>query len=630
MLDISEITLRVAGRALLEGASARVSEGHRIGLIGRNGTGKTTLLKLLMRQMEADQGKISLPRDCRIGTVAQEVAGDGTTPLDLVMAGDTERAALIAESLTVTDPERIADIQMRLVDIGAYAAEARAATILHGLGFDANAQNMPLSAFSGGWRMRAALAAALFAEPDLLLLDEPTNHLDIEAALWLEGFLQRWPRTLIMISHDRDFLNAVCTGIIHLQGQKLTVYSGNYDTFERVRAEKIALTESSIAKQQAQRAHMQAFVDRFKAKASKARQAQSRMKAIAKLAPIASIERDPDIKFGFPNPDELSPPMVTLDETTVGYDGRAILRGVDFRLDPDDRVALLGSNGNGKTTLAKLIAGRLDTMEGERKAAAKLRVGYFAQHQVDELRLGETPIDAMSRALPGVKPETVRARLGAFGFGAQKANTQIGKLSGGEKARLTLALITIDAPHLLILDEPTNHLDIEARQALVEALSDYTGAVILVSHDRGMVEMVADRLMLVEDGTVRDFDGDVEDYRKHILSKSAEASADKRAAARADKQEKKNDAERRKQAAALREQLKPLRNQTDKAEKKLAELNGKKAKLEAEMAAPAIANDRIAAISKEIGALGPQIASAEEAWLALADQLENAQAVAAE
>lgn len=632
MLDINDLTLRVAGRILLENASSRVSEGHRVGLVGRNGTGKTTLLKLLGGEAEADSGSITLPRGCRIGTVAQEVAGNATTPLDLVLAGDTERHALVTEAATATDPHRIAEIQERLLDIGAHAAEARAGTILYGLGFDSEAQNRPLSAFSGGWRMRAALAAALFAEPDLLLLDEPTNHLDLEAAVWLEGFLQKWPRTLIMISHDRDFLNAVCTGIIHLQARKLTFYSGDYDTFEKVRAEKIALTEAMIAKQAAQRAHMQAFVDRFKAKASKARQAQSRMKAIARLAPIASIERDPDIQFGFPSPEELPPPMVTLDDAAVGYDGTAILRRLSFRLDPDDRVALLGANGNGKTTLAKLIAGRLDVMEGERRAAPRLRVGYFAQHQVDELNLTETPIAAMTRVMPAARPDQVRGKLGAFGFDAAKATTPIGKLSGGEKARLTLALITHDAPHLLILDEPTNHLDIEAREALVEALSAYSGAVILVSHDRGMVEMVADRLVLVEDGSAKPFDGDVEDYRRHLLSRAADQNAQRRAAARGGKTAPTGPtaAERRKMAADLRTRHAPLKRRVDAAEKKLAELTGKLEKLEAAIADPLAYDGPKDALNKLLAdrtTLTATLGTAEAEWLALAEEYEAATTV---
>ncbi len=621
MLDITNLTYRIAGRVLLENASVRVSEGHRIGLVGRNGTGKSTLFKLITGEIEPDAGDVSLPRGCRIGVVAQEVRGDEGTPLDYVLAADTERAALLAEAETCTDGHRQADIQTRLLDIDAYAAPARAAIILNGLGFDAEAQNKPLSAFSGGWRMRAALAAALFAEPDLLLLDEPTNHLDLEAALWLEGFLKTWPKTLILISHDRDFLNVVVTGIIHLERQGLYAYAGSYDSFEKQRRERIAQTEQAQAKQAAVRAHLQAFIDRFKAKASKAKQAQSRVKALARMEPLEAITRDPEVRFNFPDPDELAPPMISLNGAAVGYDGRPILRNIGLRLDPDDRVALLGANGNGKTTLAKLIAGRLDLMDGERVAPNRLRVGYFAQHQVDELDLSETPIQAMTRVMPNTaKPEQVRAKLGAFGFGAEKAQTKIGALSGGEKARLTLALITYDAPHLLILDEPTNHLDIEARTALVEALTIYKGAVILVSHDRRMVEMVADRLWLVAHGTAKPFDDDMDAYQRLILSGSLTAPSGKGGA----KSEPRSKAHGEKRPA-----LGPLKKAVTQAEAALAKATAEKEKIDATLADDGVYSgpkDKLNALLKQQSEAAAAVANAEAIWLSAMEALEAAEA----
>lgn len=627
MLDITNLTYRIAGRVLLDNASVRISEGHRIGLIGRNGTGKSTLFKLITGEIEPDAGSVSLPRGLRLGVVAQEVRGDEGTPLEYVLAADTERAALLAEADVTTDGHRQADIQTRLLDIDAYAAPARAAIILNGLGFDAEAQNRPLSAFSGGWRMRAALAAALFSEPDLLLLDEPTNHLDLEAALWLEGFLKSWPKTLILISHDRDFLNVVVTGIVHLERLGLYAYSGTYDSFEKQRNERLAQTEAAIAKQAAVRAHLQSFIDRFKAKASKAKQAQSRVKALSRMEPLEAINRDPEVRFNFPDPEELAPPMILLDGASVGYDNKPILKNIGLRLDPDDRVALLGANGNGKTTLAKLIAGRLEVMDGERVAPNRLRVGYFAQHQVDELNLTETPIQAMTRVMPStVKPEKVRAALGAFGFGGEKAQTKIGALSGGEKARLTLALITYDAPHLLILDEPTNHLDIEARTALVEALTLYSGAVILVSHDRRMVEMVADRLWLVAHGTATPFEGDMDEYQKLILSGSLTAPGGKGGAGYDPNLSK---AEQRKANVERRAAVAPLKKAVTAAEQAMAKIALEKAKIDAKLTDSSLYDgpkEKLNALLKQQGELGNALAAAEAAWLEAVEALDAAQA----
>ena len=524
MLTITDLTYRIAGRTILEQASLSLSAGQRAGLIGRNGTGKSTLLKLISGQLQADSGEIRMAGRARIGMLSQEAPSGPVSLLETVLAADTERAALLEEAEHSTDPHRIADLHQRLVDIGAHAAPARAAEILHGLGFDAEAQARPCSDFSGGWRMRVALAAVLFSTPDLLLLDEPTNHLDLEATIWLENYLRRYPHTILIVSHDRELLNKSVERIIHLQDRKFTIYTGGYDTFERTRAEQMALQAATAAKQDAQRKHMQAFVDRFRYKASKARQAQSRLKALAKLPPIAAVVEDHAIEFMFPEPAELPPPLITLDDASVGYEeGKPILKRLDLRLDPDDRIALLGSNGNGKSTFVKLLAGRLQPMEGGMRRSSKLRVGYFAQHQAEELDLTSTPLQTMGRAAPELNAQQCRAHLGRFDFGASKVDTKIGSLSGGEKARLLLALMSHSAPNILLLDEPTNHLDIDSRRALVQAINDFAGAVVLISHDPTLVELTVDRLWLVKDGTCRPFDGDLDDYRNQISGNDAGA-----------------------------------------------------------------------------------------------------------
>ena len=518
MLRIDDISYSIAGRPLFEQASAVIPDGHKVGLVGPNGAGKTTLFRLIRGELGLDGGAITLPARARIGGVAQESPATDVTVLDTVLAADTERHALMAEAETATDPHRIAEIQTRLADIDAWSAEGRAAAILQGLGFSTEDQARPTGDFSGGWRMRMALAGVLFAQPDLLLLDEPTNYLDLEGALWLEGYLAKYPHTVIVISHDRGLLNRAVGSILHLEDRKLTLYSGGYDSFARIRAERRALQAAEAKKQEARRAHLQSFVDRFRAKATKAAQAQSRLKALAKMEPIASPEEAKFHRFTFPQPDQLSPPILSLDGVSVGYGDRAVLRRLNLRLDQDDRIALLGRNGQGKSTLAKLLAGRLEPMEGRLVRSGKLRVGYFAQHQVDELHLDETPLDHVRSLRPDEPPARLRARLAGFGLMEAQAETRVASLSGGQKARLSLLLATIDAPHLLILDEPTNHLDIESREALTEALNDYTGAVVLVSHDMHLLELVADRLWLVSGGAVTPYAEDLETYRRSLLT----------------------------------------------------------------------------------------------------------------
>ncbi|HMT14679.1 MAG TPA: ABC-F family ATP-binding cassette domain-containing protein, partial [Aestuariivirga sp.] len=503
MLHITGLTYRIGGRLLLDGASAALPAGHKVGLVGRNGTGKSTLLKLIMGDLVPESGSASVPRNARIGSVAQEAPGGETSLMDTVLAGDEERSALLAEAETATDPHRIADIQTRLADINAHAAPARAATILAGLGFTPEQQDGPCSALSGGWRMRVALAAALFGAPDVLLLDEPTNYLDLEGAIWLKSYIRDYPHTILMVSHDRDLLNEAVDSILHLDQMKLTLYAGTYDSFERQRREQQALSVKLKKKQDDQRAHMQAYVDRFRYKASKARQAQSRLKALARLEPIADVVADRVAPFDFPSPEKpLAPPLVGWDKASVGYTpGKTVLRGISLRLDPDDRIALLGANGNGKSTFAKLLCGKLKPMGGEMAHPARLTVGYFAQHQLDELKPDWTAYDYMAKLLPDAPVAQRRARLGALGFGAELADTPSERLSGGEKARLLFLLASFHAPHILVLDEPTNHLDVDSREALIMAINDYEGAVILISHDRHIIETCADRLWLVNDGT---------------------------------------------------------------------------------------------------------------------------------
>ncbi len=617
MLTLQDITYRIGGRTLLENASAQIPAGRRVGLVGRNGAGKSTLLALILGEIHADSGTIETPKRWRIGCVAQEAPGGDTTPLEAVLAADTERAALLAEAEHASDAHRIAEIYERLNDIDAHAAPARAATVLAGLGFDEAMQNRPLSSYSGGWRMRVALAAVLFSQPDLLLLDEPTNHLDLEATLWLETYLQSWPNALILVSHDRNILNSCVTHTLHLDERRLTLYGGNYDRFEQLREEKRLHLAAEAARVDAQRKHIQAFVDRFRAKATKARQAQSRLKALAKLAPVAVPREDATVVFQFPEPKDLRPPLLTLDHASVGYEpGKPILRGLDMRLDPDDRIALLGANGNGKSTFAKLLVGRLQAMDGAVRRAPKLTCGFFAQHQIEDMDAGASPFLAMSRLMPKATPGEVRARLGRFGFSQDKADVKIGDLSGGERARLNFAFITFDAPALLVLDEPTNHLDIQAREALVEALNDYGGAVVLISHDRHLIELTVDRLWLVAGGRVSQFDGDLEDYQRQTLSQRRGQAAPERAAPRSVA------------APAAPEQrpaLGALRRRARKAEEEMNRLAAEQASLDTALAAPETYGNpaRLAELTRQRGYVAAQLAAAEAAWLEAQQALEE-------
>ncbi len=621
MLNLTDITVRLGGRSIIDAASASLPPRGRIGLIGRNGAGKSTLVRVIAGMLEPDGGTASMPRGSRIGYIAQEAPGGTATPFETVLAGDTERAALMEESETSHDPHRLGEIHERLIAIDAHSAPSRAARILDGLGFDEAAQHRELESFSGGWRMRVALASLLFSQPDLLLLDEPSNHLDLEAVLWLEDFLKSYPATILLVSHERDFLNNVVDHILHLSGGKLTLYPGGYDAFERQRAERQAQIASAKAKQQAQREHLQEYIAKNSARASTAKQAQSRQKALAKLQPIAELIDDPSLSFDFPNPDELRPPLITLDLASVGYSDVPILSRLNLRLDPDDRIALLGRNGNGKTTLARLLAAQLTPMDGAMNASAKMRVGYFTQYQVEELDRSETPLEHMTHLMKGATPSAVRAQLGRFGFSGNKATTEVGKLSGGERARLALGLITRDAPHMLILDEPTNHLDVDAREALIQALNDFSGAVVIVSHDRHMLEMTADRLVLVDSGTAKDFDGSIDDYIAFVLSKAP-------AGERASSEPRLSKKDQRKAAAEAREKGQALRNKAKQAEAELAKLTELRSAIDKAMFDPKTATAALAKLTmtelmKHRAEVETQIEAAEAAWLEACEALET-------
>jgi len=618
MLTINSLTVRLGGRPILEQASAAIPNGARVGLIGRNGAGKSTLMKALIGEIEPDDGAITKPSRVRIGYIAQDAPSGEITPAQAVLAADTERASLLEEAETCTDPDRLGEVHERLLTIDAYSAPSRAARILTGLGFDETMQEQPLDSFSGGWKMRVALGALLFSAPDILLLDEPSNHLDLEATLWLENFLKSYPATLLVISHERDLLNKVVDHILHLQGGKLTLYPGGYDSFEKQRAERAAQLASAKASQDAQRARLQDYVARNSARASTAKQAQSRAKMLARMQPIAALMEDPSLSFEFPNPTEMKPPMIKMDMAAVGYaEDNPVLRRVSLRIDPDDRIALLGRNGNGKTTLARLLAAQLPLMEGEMNAPGKMTVGYFTQYQVEELAGDATPVEHMTRAMEGQSPGAVRAQLGRFGFSGNRATTNVGKLSGGERARLALALITRDAPHLLILDEPTNHLDVDAREALVQALNDYTGAVILISHDRHMVELAADRLVLVDDGTAKEYAGSMDDYIDFVLGVN-QPKKDRPAKAQTAKKG---------QSAKDRAKAKFIQSEIRRVDKVMTKLQSKCSAIDQAMFEPAktggdLADKSMSDLLSERAALSDKIDEAEAEWLKLSEDLE--------
>jgi len=618
MLQITDLTYRIAGKLLLDNASVTVPDGHKIGIVGKNGAGKTTLYKLILGELESDDGNIRVPKNAVVGQVAQEAPGGPETLLETVLASHKEMNALNAEAETCQDPDRIAAIHERLADIGAYEAEARAASILSGLGFDDAAQRRACSEFSGGWRMRVALACTLFTQPDLLLLDEPTNYLDLEGVLWLENFIRNYPYTILIISHDRDLLNSSTSAIVHLEQKKLTFYGGNFEKFEKTYREQRELQRAAIKKQTAEREHIQKYVDRFRYKASKAKQAQSRLKMLERMEPLAALAEEHTVQFNFPNPAELAPPLITMDKLAVGYEeGKPILRNLSLRIDMEDRIALLGQNGNGKSTFAKLLSDRLKAMDGSIVRSRKLGIGYFAQHQTDELDPNGTPLTHLVELMKGKTTTQVRARLGAFGFGVDKADNKISTLSGGEKARLLFALMSFNAPQMIILDEPTNHLDMDSRQSLIHAINEYEGAVILISHDSYLVEACADRIMVVDKGTISNFDGDLNDYKKLVLTKKVGVPKKEKKEKSVKPQKKTGDVE-----------LKKMRADHKEAEKQVEFLTKEIKKYNKALTNPKLYNQKdtnaakaLRQFTKEKADLETKLEKVEELWMSLEEKI---------
>ena len=626
MLTITNLTYRIQGRALFEGASVVLPTGSKTGFVGKNGSGKTTLFHLIQGHMAPDQGSIELVKKARIGGVAQEATASEISVLDVVLAADTERAALLREAETATDAHRISDIHMRLADIDAHTAEARASTILKGLGFEHDRQQAPTSELSGGWRMRVALAGVLFSQPDLLLLDEPTNYLDLEGTLWLEKYLATYPYTVLMISHDRDLLNKAVSSIIHLERGKLTFYKGNYDTFEATRRMQMELNNKSRDKTLAAVAHMQKYVDRFRASATKAKQAQSRIKKIEKLKPPAAMFDEYSAPFSFQQPKKVpASPMITFDDVSVGYGDSVVLKRITNRIDPDDRIALIGVNGNGKSTFAKLLAGDLKPMGGEMRRSRGLEIAYFAQHQMDKLRPNETPLEHIVGLMPYDSEAKRRSRVAQMGLSTSRMDTLAKNLSGGERARLLLGLITFAGPGMLILDEPTNHLDIDSRDALVQALNDYEGAVLIISHDRHLVEATVDKLWIAEGGTIHEFDDDLDGYQRTLTASGNPRNGAGSSGGPASKEDRKA---QRQDAANRRAEIAPMRKQIKDAESKIARLKTELEKIEAFLADPKIydgAPERVILLGRDKARFAAQIEATEENWLKMSAALDDAE-----
>jgi ATP-binding cassette subfamily F protein 3 len=625
MLSIQDISIRLAGRLLIDHATVQIAPGARVGLVGRNGTGKSTLFRAIRGELATESGSITIPPRWRVGSLAQEAPDGPESLVEIVLKADLERDALLREADHAHDPHRIAEIQTRLVDIDAHSAPARAAAILSGLGFSAADQARPVSEFSGGWRMRVALAATLFAAPDLLLLDEPTNYLDLEGTLWLEDHLAHYPRTVIVISHDRDLLETSVDQILHLDRSKLTLYRGGYSSFEEQRATREMLDAKQAKRQEAERKRLQAFVDRFKAKASKARQAQSRVKMLERMKPIAALVTQDVREISFPAPEKtLSPPIIAVDNVSVGYEvGKPVLNRVTLRIDNDDRIALLGANGNGKSTLVKLLANRLAPFSGSITRAEKLSVAYFAQHQLDELNEDGSPYDHIRKLMPDAPESKVRGRAGAIGFSGKAADTPVKSLSGGEKARLLLGLATFFGPNMIILDEPTNHLDIDSRAALAEAINEFPGAVIMVSHDRYLIEACADRLWVVADQAVTSYDGDLDDYRRLVLSSRGERAGPREAGERNAIREKSE----REKSERRNERQKAPKQRIAEAEAEIERINAIIAKIDAALALPDIFTrdpKQAAQLSQARANAADALTRAEEEWLDASAQVDQA------
>ncbi|MFT4955521.1 MAG: ATP-binding cassette subfamily F protein 3 [Brevundimonas sp.] len=632
MLQINDLTFNAWGRSFLEHASVSLPPGAKVGLVGRNGIGKSTLFKLILGELAGNGDEITLPKQARIGSVDQEHPATPVSVLETILEADTERHDLMTR-LETADPEEMGEIWARLIDIDAESAPARASEILVGLGFSQDDIQRPMSHFSGGWRMRVALAAALFAEPDMLLLDEPTNYLDLEGALWLEARLKKYPATALIISHDREMLNEVCTHILHLSNRKLELYTGNYDTFEKTRAEKLRLMEANKAKQDTERAHLQKFIDRFKAKASKATQAQSRVKKLEKMQRIDLPPEERVAPFTLVSPDRpLPPPLIRLEKANVGYEpGKPVLRNLNLRMDLDDRIGLLGVNGAGKSTFAKLIAKALKIETGEFHRDGKMRVGWFHQHQIEAMDPDDTPLEIIRREMPDASESSRRSRLAQFGLPFEKQETKVAALSGGERARLLLNLVAMDAPHILILDEPTNHLDIDSRRALLDALNEYTGAVILITHDRSLMELVADRLWLAADGTVKPFEGDMDDYAAFVLERAKQGA--KPAQKRDEPEPEPTPQAASAPGASGKGQKKggpspsTLRHAAKKAEERMAALTEQLARIDDDLANAAVSEPaRLEGLTRARAKAQSDLDAAEAEWLRTEEALVEASA----
>ncbi|MBO6764339.1 ABC-F family ATP-binding cassette domain-containing protein [Maricaulis sp.] len=625
MLHINDLTYRIEGRMLFDQATLFLPAKAKMGLVGRNGTGKSTLFRLIRGEAVAESGDVRVQKGVRVGSVAQEAPGGEETLMDVVLAADSERAALLAEAETATDPDRIAEIQTRLADIESHTAEARAGSILSGLGFTGEEQQRPCREFSGGWRMRVALAATLFARPDLLLLDEPTNYLDLEGVMWLQSYLKTFPGAALVISHDRDLLNGAMQKIAHLKQGKLSVYEGGYDDFEKALAEKQRLQMKLVEKQEAERRHLQSFVDRFKAKASKAKQAQSRVKRLEKMQVVATQVEDPVAPFDFPNPQRrMAPPIVRMLDVSVGYEpGKPVLRDISLNIDTEDRIGILGRNGAGKSTLAKLLNDRLEPLSGHLRKHKKLEIAFFAQHQIDDLSPDMSAYQHVIELMEDATEAQRRARLARFGLPGDRQETPAKNLSGGEKARLLFNLITFGGPHLLILDEPTNHLDMDSRAELINAINAYEGAVVLITHDRHIIESCVDRLWVVGDGTVTPYDDDIETYRQSLLGRVARDARGKKPAPADEK------SQRRRDKASLRETLKPLKAAAARWEKEAERLRGVIEIIDKGLAAPGLyEKDPKTATELQIkrAKAVDLLDTAELNWLEAAEALETAQA----
>lgn len=610
MIEIKDLSFHFGLRTLFEDASVLIQDGQKVGLVGPNGCGKSTLFKLITGAFSPDGGKIEITRGTQIATVAQEIADPSQPLLPYVLAADKELSALEKESQRADiSGERLAEVFDRMEFLGAHSATARASAILSGLGFENKDFHRPLKEFSGGWQVRACLAAALYAPSNCLLLDEPTNHLDLETSVWLENYLLHLNKTVFIISHDRHILNLLCDKIIHVENAVLKLYNGNYDQYERTRAAAIEGMRLAAAKHERVVAHLQSFVDRFRYKATKAKQAQSRIKMIEKMGELPPIPKDPEVHFQFPSPTRLTQSLISIEGGVAGYDEKPVLTDLNLRIEQDDRIALLGANGNGKSTLAKILSHRLLLMSGKMTTAKKMKIAYFSQHQTEELDVEKTPFEQLGDVMPGASETQIRAQLGAFGLNKAKSDTEIGKLSGGEKSRLLLALITKDAPHLLILDEPTNHLDIQSRDALLDALNAYTGAVVLITHDLHVIEMACDTLWIVRGGTCRTFTGDLEDYKMQLLN-----GGDREGAA-SDKMSGKE--ARRRDAAKRRADAAPLKKQIRELDKRMEKLSARKAQLEQQLLVQYSADGSI-----ELALLTDELNKCEEEWLALNEQCE--------